>query len=69
MLSNGNILCYEKKKCAFLFSVAVGKQAIRTDQETHFALAQDMVFELVHQCFVIHISLIRVNIPCSDDCV
>ena len=34
MLSNGNILCYEKKKCAFLFSVAVGKQAIRTDQET-----------------------------------
>ena len=53
-----------KKNCVFLFLVAFGQQAIITEQETCFA--QVMVFEFVHECFVIHIFLIIVDILCSD---
>ena len=61
------ILFYEKKKLWISFLSSVRIISDYRQQETRFA--QDMVFEFVHECFVIHISLIRVDIPCSDDCV
>ena len=58
----------ENSVCSLIVSVN-GSLCIQLFILFHFA--QDLVFEIVHQCFVIHISLItviRLDIPCSDDC-
>ena len=53
------ILFYEKKKLYFFSLLLSDNKRLETNQKTRFA--QDIVFEFVHQCFVIHISLIGVE--------